>query len=35
MYWIGNKSLLFVGVTLGALGMVLVFQPASSQPHHG
>jgi phospholipid/cholesterol/gamma-HCH transport system permease protein len=26
MYWIGNKSLLFVGVTLGALGMVLVFQ---------
>jgi phospholipid/cholesterol/gamma-HCH transport system permease protein len=25
MYWIGNKSLMFVGVTLGALGMVLVY----------
>ncbi|MFI5290336.1 MAG: hypothetical protein ACHQ17_11835, partial [Polyangia bacterium] len=26
MYQIGNKSLLFVCVTLGFLGMVLVFQ---------
>ncbi len=26
MYLVGNKSLLFVGVTLGFLGMVLVFQ---------